>query len=294
MKIKRLLIASPAKGGLPLSYPVLMEQLIRHPIAGWDVDFTVEAANSALNISRCVLAATAISKNYDRTIQLDLDHPICRDHVVRILSHDHETVPIVSGLYCIKRPGKPFFLGIRAKGSKPDANHLLEARFLPTGFLSISVDALRKIAAFHPDREVYVQDDVLLPPNQKRTASTMVELFPIGACGGRTAAARFRRIKKIVEPVIEKGGIGFFAKHHVQEMLGRVISEVTQEHEPGSLVGEDYGFGYLANLAGIKQYIDVACMIPHRGEINFPITDPSMVASTCDQIPEHEADLTLW
>jgi hypothetical protein len=284
---RRCLIASPGKSNLGLHYITLFEALIRKGVPGWTFEYLVEGANSALNVARNLLAHDAIKKGFDRMLMLDTDHPATLEHVTRILSHDHEEVPIVSGLYCMKRPGRPFFLGIKAKGAKPDSRGLLRADFLPTGFLSVSVAALRKIAETHPEREFYVQDDVLTPA-PRPTRETMFEFFPIGVKGPRTAEARLRKIKAILRPgraiPMEKMG----------ETLMGVINIMSAAQPPGNLLGEDYYFGRLATESGIPMYLDVNCLVPHIGGISYPLTDPSLIATGCDEIPEADAAMQEW
>ena len=287
---KRLLIATPARGGLPHYYMTLHEQLIRQGVPGWDVDYLIEGAQNSVQISRNVLAQQAIVRNYDRVLFLDSDMLANIGHVIRILSHD---VPIVSGLYCMKRPGKPFFLGIRKKGAVADANHLLEAVFLPTGFLSVDVNALRTISAQNPDREFYVEDQQLLPPGPKPTRSTMTEFFPTEINGPRTPQARMRRVKEAMAAVMEKGVAGS-TKPMMIETLQNVINALTSEQEPGHLTGEDYAFCALAYRAGIKMYLDTACMVAHEGKIGFPITNPAFLTTSVDAIPELEGDVDKW
>lgn len=292
---KRLLLASPCKGNLPHDFMLLYQRLATIGIPGWDIDMVTEAQQNAINLSRNVLAHEAIKRGYDRLLMRDLDNPVDLPHIARILSHD---VPIVSGLYCVKKPGDPFWLGIVKKDSKPDANGLQEADFLPTGFLSISVAALKEIAAFHPDREFYVQTDKLteqtgLTPTPLATNEVMTEFFPIGVNGPRTSQARLGRIKEIIEPVVKKGGLGFFAKHQIQEMLGKVVEAVTTEHVPGYMTGEDYYFSVLAAKAGVKQYVDVGCVVGHRGTVDFPVS-PDALPKKINRIPVFEGDTKTW
>lgn len=49
MANKRLIIGSPSKGGVPHSYMILYEKLVKQGIPGWDIDIVVEAAQNALN-----------------------------------------------------------------------------------------------------------------------------------------------------------------------------------------------------------------------------------------------------
>lgn len=291
--MKRLLIASPAKGGVPLMYVAAKEELMRHPLPGWDTYWAVEANNSALNISRDILANAAIGHNFDRVIFQDTDHPLRREHYERILSHDHVDVPIVSGLYAVKRSGKPFLLGIRQKGAQMRPDCLLAADFLPTGFLSVSVDALKTMVAFHKDREVYVQDHTLLPPGPRRANTTMGDLFPIGPQGPRTPQARLKKIRKAMEIVLARG-VSRMTKPEMLAALQGVQDVLTAEGEPGYLMGEDYSFSWLARQAGIACFLDLKCLVPHRGEIDFPITDPAVLCTEFDSIPEAEGNQDLW
>jgi hypothetical protein len=279
---RRCLIASPGKNALGLHYITLFEALIRQGVPGWSFEYLVEGANSALNVARNLLAQAAVKGNFDRVLFLDCDHPATLEHVARILSHKHEQYPIVSGLYAMKRPGRPFFLGIKAKGAKPDANHLLRADFLPTGFLSVSVSALRKIAETHPEREFYVQDDVLTP-GPRTTQQTMFEWFPIGVKGPRTAEARLRRVRHVVETFVDAA----------TAMLA-IESILTAEEPPGNLLGEDYGMSRLATEAGIPMYLDTGCLVPHLGVIPYPLTDPSLIATDACEIPEADAAMEGW
>lgn len=283
---KRCLIASPGRHNLGLHYITLFESLIRQGVPGWSFEYLVEGANSALNVARNLLAQAAVKGNFDRVLFLDTDHPATLEHVTRILSHDHEQYPIVSGLYAMKRPGKPFFLGIKAKGAKPDAHHLLRADFLPTGFLSVSVSALRKIAETHPEREFYVQDDVLVP-GPRQTRQTMFEWFPIGVKGPRTAEARLKRVREIIRRDTAVG-----VSNH--DTLLAICAAVDRPHPPGNLLGEDYYFARLATEAGIPMYMDTGCLVPHLGQIPFPLTDPSLIAKDACEIPEADAAMEGW
>lgn len=285
---RRLLIASPGKNALGLHYITLFEKLIRYGVPGWKIDYLVEGANSALTVARNLLAHAAIKGGFDRVLFLDTDHPATLEHITRILSHDHEEVEIVSGLYCMKKPGRPFFLGIKAKGAKPDSRGLLRAEFLPTGFLSVSVASLKKMCSAHPEREFYVQDDVLTP-GPRETKETMFELFPIGVRGPRTAEAKLRKVLAVFDRAKAAGSL------YNRETLLEIYSEAAKPTQPpGNLLGEDYAFSRLATEAGIPLWLDVGCCVPHLGQIPYPITDPAVLAVGCDEIPEADAAMADW
>lgn len=299
MTKRKLLIASPAKSGLPHDYLSLYVQLMAVGIPGWEISMVTEANQNAIAMSRNILADFAVRKGFDRVIMRDLDNPATVGQFERILSHDHDECPIVSGLYCKKAPGDPFWLGMRKPGAEHRADGLLEAHFLPTGFLSISTDALKKIASFHPDREFYVWSDKLteytaLTPGPKVTEETQTEWFPIGVNGTRTPASRLRRIKKLMAPIIEKGNVAFFPKATLSETLQNILQELQTPHEPGYYCGEDYGFSVLAHQAGIKMYIDCGCVVEHIGSIKYPITDTEVVAKKCMPVPTHEGNVETW
>ena len=289
---RRLLIASPAKGGLPPAYFALHDMLSRNPIPGWEIEWLVECANSLLNISRNIIANEALKKGTE-LLALDTDHPLPWGHVERVLSHDLERYPIVSALYCIKRPGDPFWLGIRERGAKEDENGLMPAAFLPTGCLRISNAALKQIVEFHKDREVYIQDDNLLPPNTTPTNGTMVELFPYGVCGPRTPAARMRRVRKAMESIVA-GGVARATRPQKDEALQQIINALTNEEEPGFLLGDDFFMSLLAKQAGVPMFIDTHCVIPHTGPINYPLTESNLLATRCNSIPEYAGTPDNW
>lgn len=296
---KRLLIASPAKGGVPHAYLILLDRIKgAGGIKGWNIETAVEASQNALCLSRNILAQEARVGKFDRMLMLDLDHPVDVFHLERILSHDHDLYPIVSGLYCIKKPGEPWLLGLTKRGAKVQENKLVEAAFLPTGFLSVSVAALNQIAAFHPDREFYIQDEkayehVALTPVPRQTKETMTEFFPIGVNGPRSHGARFRRIKRAMETIMAKG-VNSATHPQMIEALQKVVEALTDPGEPGWLTGEDYFFSLLAAQAGVKQYLDLGCLIPHRGSIDYPILSDAVVAKKMPQIPAHEGNPDEW
>lgn len=280
---KRLLIASPSKGGLGPHYFHLMEHLFRRDIPSYEADYTIECANHSLPMSRNILAGEAIARNYDRVVFLDTDHPMSFENMLRVLSHDHEAYPIVSPLYCLKRPGDPFFLGVRVPGSEADGSGMLPAVFLPTGCLSVAVSALHKIRDRFPEHVFYVQDNVLLPAGPKRTPETAFEFFPVGVNGPRTARSRMSRIKEILADYTD-----------AKVAVSKIADAVFDEQEPGFLTGEDYFFSLLAYQTGIPMFLDTRLVIPHEGKICFPITDPSAVATRCEKIPSHEGDPSKW
>jgi len=289
---KRLLIATPARGGLPLYYFELFEEVMTKGIPGWDIEFKQEGSNHSLPIARNILASVALKHGYDRILFLDADHPITHWHVARILSHDHVAIPVVSALYCMKRAGKPFFLGIRRKGAEVREDRLLEADFLPTGMLSISTDALRTVAAAHPDREFYVQTEELFTPDRRPTQHTAFEFFPVGVNGPRTASARLNRIKKLIAEF--KDARSLSPAWEVWLFVARLEAALNEPHSPGYANGEDYYFSLLCQKAGVSMFLDVGLMIPHEGKITFPITDPNVVATSFDRIPEHQEAFREW
>lgn len=231
---------------------------------GFCFDFQIEEGEHALNLARNMIAEEAIESGVERVVMIDKDHPWTPAHLVRILSHAE---PIVAGLYCKKRPGKPFWLGRRVKGATPRADGLLAAEFVPTGFLSISVLALLEMERQMPEREYFhVKED--------GTSHVATEFFPIGIVGPNTAQAKLDKLRALA-----RDGQG-------ADLPLADLKAILDHHEEnsGRLLGEDYFFSHLARKCGIPLFIDTKLIIPHVGPVAFPIL-PEMVGGP-SEIPE--------
>lgn len=269
---RRLLIASPAKGGIPTFYFQAFLDVARVGVPGYSVDFVAADANHILSIDRSLLAADAIKGEYDdedKVLMIDTDMRWGPAHVARVVSHD---VPVVSGIYCKKRPGPPMWLGLQKKGALARVDGLMQADFLPTGFLAMKIGALRKIARDNPEREFVYSDD----QNKSHIAT---EIFPVGVVGPRTAITRLRRVRDALAVAI-RDGVDRVPPAELLEATRKAVVAMTDEQPVGRLLSEDYYFSFLAQKSGIDQWLDTKLVIPHQGTANFPIGQESVATPT--------------
>lgn len=257
--MRRVLIATPAKGGIPDYYFKSYDQVVRTQFTDYDLSFCVESGHHVLSLARNVIAEASIEENFDKVVMIDKDHPWLPQHLARIISHAE---PIVCGVYCKKKPGKPAWLGIASRGAKPREDGLLPAEFLPTGFLAIDVAALRTMKAKMPEREFVYEDE----DGAQKTAT---EYFPIGLVGPNTAEAKIEQLRAMAAG-------GSWASVLTMADLLKVLNHIVPKS--GRLLGEDYHFSHLARRCGIPLFIDTKCVIGHVGDIVFPV-GPEAVAT---------------
>lgn len=270
---KRVLIATPAKGGIPWYWEEVKDQVLRMDHPEFEIDFCSEAGNSAINLTRNMLADHARREKYWKLIMLDNDHMWTIEHLFRLLAHKE---PIVGGSYCRKQAGAPTWLAVHTPEIKMREDGLLQCDFIGTGVLAVEVAVFDKMAEMLPEREFEYEDE-----NHKK--STMVEFFPIGLVGPNTAAGKLGRIRKLMTST----------KAYSTDVLADVQAIFDDKSRGNArLLGEDYHFCHLARKCGFKLYVDTQCIVPHVGPICHPVTPDKVAVPT--QIPSHELNMEDW
>lgn len=279
---KRVVICTSAKGGLPFwwfdAYAKLLA--LNHP--DYTFELSVEAGNSAINISRNIMADHAIRTEADIMVQIDTDMKWTPEGLLQMLAHGE---PIVCAPYVKKQSGPIRWLVVRKKGAFPDERGLCEMDFFGTGMFLVSVPALRAMCDAFPERRFTYEDD---DAHGGITSRTMTELFPIGLVGPNTPEGRLARIRAVLRSR-KLGEDWAAADAHID-----AISEIITEIHPGEsrFLGEDFFFSHLARKAGFKIWCDSRLLIRHIGPAPYPILDEQL--STVTPLPESNLNLDAY
>lgn len=285
---KRVLICTSAKGGLPFwwfdAYAKLLA--LNHP--DYTFELSVEAGNSAINISRNIMADHAIRTEADIMVQIDTDMKWTPEGLLQMLAHNE---PIVCAPYVKKQSGPIRWLVVRKKGAFPDERGLCDMDFFGTGMFLVSVPALRTMCDAFPERRFTYEDD---DAHGGITSRTMTELFPIGLVGPNTPEGRLARIRAVMEhmqitPLLSEGE----RRDFFQRKLESIETIATAIH-PGEsrFLGEDFFFSHLARKAGFKIWCDSRLLIRHIGPAPYPILEEQL--STVTPLPESNLNLDAY
>jgi hypothetical protein len=273
---RRVVICTSAKGGLPFwwfdAYAKLLA--LNHP--DYVFELSVEAGNSAINISRNIMADHAIRTEADVMVQIDTDMKWYPEALLQMLAHNE---PIVCAPYVKKQSGPIRWLVVRKKGAFPDERGLCDMDFFGTGMFLVSVPALRAMCAAFPERRFTYEDD---DAHGGITSRTMTELFPIGIVGPNTPEGRLARITS----AMRSGGTDAERLWDIEQILNVI--------HPGEsrMLGEDFFFSHLARKAGFKIWCDSRLLIRHIGAAPFPILDEQL--STVTPLPESNLNLDAY
>lgn len=250
-------MATPvSSAGADTNYLRTLVRAILHKFPDMELDFA-GCDTGHVNFARNELAWEAESRGFDRILFVDDDMAVEPHHIVRLLSHD---VPLVAGVYCRRRPGKPHWFFVPKKGAERREDGLLECVRVATGFESVSVKHLAALRRYFPEREFIV------PSPNGGAPEVRCEFFPMGVWGPRTADSRLERVKAALNSDLTS-----------EERLARIQAACYDEQPPGVLMGEDYAFASMMRKAGFPVYVDLdLAVIPHIGKAQFPIT-PEMV-----------------
>jgi hypothetical protein len=261
---RKLLVATPIKNGCDSSFLNFLVPYLKTKYADMETDFLVVDGPS-VNFARDEAAYRAVEGGFTDLLQVDDDMGAKMAHVDRILSFD---VDLVGGIYCKRRPGKPFWLFVPRPNAEKQPNGLLECSAIATGFMRVKVEALVGVQKAFPEREFACKHDA------SDDLTVRMEWFPMGVVGPRTAEARLEKVKEILAKLPEvQNRRATIPMAFVSELRDAIYSV----QPAGRLIGEDYGVCRLFRKAGYKCWADVdGAIIPHVGFAAYPIT-PDMV-----------------
>lgn len=283
---KRVVICTSAKGGLPFwwfdAYAKLLA--LNHP--DYTFELSVEAGNSAINISRNIMADHAIRTEADIMVQIDTDMKWTPEGLLQMLAHGE---PIVCAPYVKKQSGPIRWLVVRKKGAFPDERGLCDMDFFGTGMFLVSVPALRTMCDAFPERRFTYEDD---DAHGGITSRTMTELFPIGLVGPNTPEGRISRIRAVMAKLVTDAPQSEWGEFYMKQLDD--VNQILNEVHPGEsrFLGEDFFFSHLARKAGFKIWCDSRLLIRHIGPAPYPILEEQL--STVTQLPESNLNLDQY
>lgn len=278
--MKRILIASPVRGGVSPTYVKTLlallfsktNRIMGGPNAPYDFDWAATSGTSVA-MARDELANVAITRKFDGLCFWDIDLGAFNSEVTlamfhRLFSHD---VDIVAGQYV----GHNFlsqFHGATVEKAELRPDGLMEMAQIPLGFSYISTKALLKIKEAHP-HHTYVLKETCM----NRAKAGMFEFFPNGVVGPCSAEGKLARLNKI-DYRMKLGGLAY------TEDATRIINEVCEilndtNYDTNIMLGEDFYFCKLARDAGLKLYIDNNLIIPHDTGIRLPVNNQDILTA---------------
>lgn len=282
MTKKRVLIACPAKGGLPSYWVHSLVKIITadHPLFSFDVK--VETGHGAINIARNIIAANAIEMDYWAVGQIDHDMLHSLEDIVRLCTRLLE-VEFVYAPYVRKESGPVKWLVVHKPSAVLQPNGLMECDFVGTGAHFSRVSALKAMCDFYPERRFAYDDE------QSGTKKFMTELYPIGLVGPNTPEGRLARIKA----AFESGCSDMFSPPSAKG-FAEACEKILTEIHPGEsrMLGEDYHFCHLARKAGFRLWSDHDHLIPHVGDCQYPISTAQL--SHPAPFPTHTLNLDQY
>jgi len=182
--MKKVLIASPVKGGCSIVYikTIIMlhfskvNKIMGGPNAPWDFRWGA-TTGTAVNLARDELARLALEGNFDGILWFDIDLGAFEDQTMfdmcmRLLSHIDRVDGVIAGQY-VGHKFQSMWHGAVKEGAIPDENGLMEMAQIPLGFSYMPISALLQIRAANPWRQYIFKETV----SQKDTI--MHEFFPM-------------------------------------------------------------------------------------------------------------------
>lgn len=264
VKMKRILLCTPLKGGLEANYVRNLMSLLFHQFREpTKIEWAVTTGTSVA-MARDELARLCRDKNYDELVFWDKDlgpkdPGIFAAMFQRLISHD---VEVVAAAYAGHNVNTHFHGASAAVNQVPDDNGLLEMIQIPLGFSRIKRSVFEKIAQKHPGHRY------LLMETGTKPAQEMFEFFPNGVVGPCSAEGKLERIKEILDREPREGGV----TEAMAWLLGEIRTVMADtRYESNYMLGEDFYFCKLAREAGVKLYIDNNVIIPHSSEVQLPV-----------------------
>lgn len=143
-KTKKVFIALPIYGSIdPYFFQSMLKLVQEVQIKGLHGAVRPHIGDSAVGRARNSLTREFLESDCTHLLFIDCDLLFSTDHIKRIMSHDD---PIVGGLYCKKQEGPVQLVlngSLTPTQERPD--HLLEVRYIGTGFLRIAREVFEKM-----------------------------------------------------------------------------------------------------------------------------------------------------
>lgn len=271
--MKKILIASPCRGGLSPSYVrsvigLLNSSLCAGKNAQYKLDFAWTSGTSVA-MARDELANLFLERGDDELISWDVDlgHPdpkVMLSMFARLLSHD---VDIVGGAYVGHNFLSQWHGAAASDGEKMNENGLLKMAQIPLGFSKVKRRVFEKIKQDNPWLQYVFKET-----NMNKQRGGMTEFYPNGLVGPNTGQGKVDRIRKVLTSPN-------FIYEHPKTNLDRVIEIIDDDdYSQTVMLGEDFYFCRLAREAGFEMFIDNNLITPHESHVRLPVKNQDILA----------------
>lgn len=250
---RRILIATPLKGEIPPEYFKLLFDTLHSRIPECAFGYTFIGGTS---IQWARDEAAFYASKYDEILWLDKDLTPTPAQVARLCSFNED---VVCSMYP-KRDPKTVWHVTGMQGEEPRADGLMRVTQSAIGFSKIKTSVFAKLREESPERAYTLA-------NGGEEPRRMHELFPMGIVGKNTAAGKLKRIREAIEssPTVSAQDNRLIS----YDLIASIMND--SDYSDNQMLGEDYYFCRLCREAGIPIYVDTQSIIPHTGEIQFPI-----------------------
>jgi len=278
--MKKILVASPVRGGLSPSYvraciSLLNSTLCNGKNAPYKIDFAWTSGTSVA-MARCEIANLFLQRGDDELVSWDIDlggndPALMLSMFARLLSHD---VDIVGGAYV----GHNFLSQWHGAAISPDAKMdekgLLRMGQIPLGFSKVKRKVFEKIKSDHP----YLQY-VFKETGMAKAKEGMFEFYPNGLVGPNTGQGKVDRIREVLRRVASPDIVPDSTISRYEEIRA-IIND--SDYSQSILLGEDFYFCKLARDSGFELYIDNNLIVPHKTDVMLPVNN---------RVGNHECDM---
>jgi len=245
--MRKILVATPLKGEIPPEYMRTLIALLGAKLP--DTKFIYAfLGGCTVQWARDELVQTAIRNGCTEVLFWDKDLEPTLEHGLRLLSHD---VDVVCGLYSKRHLNTHWHVHGDPSSKESRADGLMKVLKVAIGFSKIKISVFAKLARHYPERVYWKHDGGEEPV-------TLHEFFPMGIVGPNSYRGKLERIRTAARG----------------DDAGSALTVISTNQ----IRGEDFYFRELCEEAGIPLYLDPNLIIPHDGNIRFPIPTPQLLA----------------
>lgn len=254
--VRKIMVASPVKGKLPMFYYKNVLQYGMTKIPGVKLYYST-LEGPAIQVARNQIVQYARKQKVDELVMIDVDVDVPVEAFQRLLSHD---VDIVCALYSRRTMKTHWHVHPLNETEVENENGLLRVYQAAVGVCKIKMSVFDKLQETYPDR---VGEMIEGGMQMER----MVEFFPMELMGKNTPGGRLLAIKELLKGNGSDAGLIEAIKE----------ASVVKHQEENQFIGEDYGFCCLARNAGIPIYLDTHLVLKHEGTAMFPLETKDMM-----------------
>lgn len=275
--MKKILVASPVRGGMSPSYvrstiALLNSSLCRGDNRPYSIEFAWTSGTSVA-MARDEMASLFLTRGDDELIFWDLDLGVADPQYMvsmfnRLLSHD---VDIVGGAYV----GHNFISHWHGAAASPNAtirkDGLLPMAQIPLGFSKVKRQVFEKIKETHPHLLYQMKETEMQQPR------TMFEFFPNGIVGPNTGQGKVNRVMEILNNCSKNGGDATSILSDVAKIIH------ASDYSQNVMLGEDFYFCFLARQAGFEMFIDNNLIVPHSTDVRLPVKNQLLLDALTEE-----------